>query len=40
MKRISSERKTAVLARLLPLYDMTISAVLQTERISEAMLYN
>lgn len=40
MKRISPERKTASLARLLPPYSMTVAAVAQMEGISEATLYN
>ncbi|WP_457810181.1 IS3 family transposase [Providencia rustigianii] len=40
MKRISPERKAAILAKLLPPYNMTVSAVAQTEGISEATLYN
>ena len=40
MKRISSERKAAILAKLLPPYNMTVSSVAQTEGISEATLYN
>lgn len=40
MKRISPERKNTVLAKLLPLYSMTIAAVAQMEGISEATLYN
>lgn len=40
MKRISSERKVSVLAKLLPPYNMTVAAVAQMEGISEATLYN
>ena len=40
MKRISPERKAATLAKLLPPYNMTVSAVAQMEGISEATLYN
>jgi len=40
MKRISPERKAATLAKLLPPYNMTVSAVAQIEGISEATLYN
>lgn len=40
MKRISSERKASVLAKLLPPYNMTVAAVAQMEGISEATLYN
>lgn len=40
MKRISTERKAAILAKLLPPYNMTISAVAQMEGISDATLYN
>lgn len=40
MKRISPERKTSVLAKLLPPYNMTVTAVAQMEGISEATLYN
>lgn len=40
MKRISPERKTSVLAKLLPPWNMTVSAVAQREGISEAPLYN
>ena len=40
MKRISPERKTSILAKLLPPYNMTVAAVAQMERISEATLYN
>jgi len=40
MKRISPERKASVLAKLLPPYNMTVSAVAQMEGISEATLYN
>lgn len=40
MKRISPERKTSVLAKLLPPYNMTVAAVAQLEGISEATLYN
>ncbi len=37
---ILPERKAAILAKLLPSYNMTVSAVAQTEGISEATLYN
>ncbi len=40
MKRISPERKTAALDKLLPPYNMTVTAVAQMEGISEATLYN
>ncbi|HAU3362260.1 TPA: transposase [Salmonella enterica subsp. salamae] len=40
MKRISPERKSSVLAKLLPPYNMTVAAVAQMEGISEATLYN
>lgn len=40
MKRISPERKSSVLAKLLPPYNMTVTAVAQMEGISEATLYN
>ncbi|QDX98819.1 IS3 family transposase [Pectobacterium carotovorum subsp. carotovorum] len=40
MKRISPERKSAALAKLLPPYNMTVTAVAQLEGISEATLYN
>lgn len=40
MKRISPERKSSVLAKLLPPYNMTVSVVAQMEGISEATLYN
>jgi transposase-like protein len=40
MKRISPERKTSVLAKLLPPYNMTVAAVAQMEGISEATLYH
>ncbi|WP_080675689.1 IS3 family transposase [Yersinia pseudotuberculosis] len=40
MKRISPERKAGVLAKLLPPYNMTVTAVAQMEGISEATLYN
>ncbi|WP_021015249.1 hypothetical protein [Prodigiosinella confusarubida] len=33
MKRISPERKTSVLAKLLPPYNMTVAAVVQREGI-------
>ncbi|MCI4238886.1 IS3 family transposase [Dickeya dianthicola] len=39
MKRISPERKSAALAKLLPPYNMTVTAVAQREGISEATLY-
>ncbi|GAA0349938.1 hypothetical protein F4V73_13995 [Morganella psychrotolerans] len=37
---ISTERKTAVLAKLLPPYNMTVAVVAQMEGIFEATLYN
>ncbi|GAA0345485.1 transposase [Morganella psychrotolerans] len=40
MKRISSERKIAALAKLLQPYNMTVAVVAQMEGISEAILYN
>ncbi|MGJ0638525.1 transposase [Xenorhabdus bovienii] len=40
MTRISPERKSAALAKLLPPYNMTVTAVAQMEGISEATLYN
>ncbi len=40
MKRISPERKSAALAKLLPPYNMTVTSVAQMEGISEATLYN
>ncbi|MDF7679728.1 transposase [Enterobacteriaceae bacterium ESL0689] len=40
MKRISPERKAAILAKLLPPYNMTVSTVAQMEGISEATLCN
>ena len=40
MKRIFPERKTRILAKLLPPYNMTVTAVAQMEGISEATLYN
>jgi len=40
MKRISHERKTGILAKLLPPYNMTVTAVAQMEGISEATLCN
>lgn len=40
MKRYSPERKAAVLAKLLPPYNMTVTALAQQEGISEATLYN
>ncbi|MCS3430244.1 transposase-like protein [Klebsiella sp. BIGb0407] len=40
MKRVSPERKTGILAKLLPPYNMTVTAVAQMEGISEATLYN
>lgn len=40
MKRISSERKASVLAKLLPPYNMTVTAVAQKDVISEATLYS
>ena len=39
VKRISPERKSAALAKLLPPYNMTVTAVAQMEGISEATLY-
>ncbi|WP_404830621.1 IS3 family transposase [Dickeya zeae] len=39
MKRISPERKSAALAKLLPPYNMTVTTVAQMEGISEATLY-
>ena len=40
MPRFSDERKEAVLNRLLPPYNMTVSALAKMEGISEATLYN
>ncbi|MDC9583296.1 transposase, partial [Xenorhabdus sp. PR6a] len=40
MTRISPERKSAALAKLLPPYNMTVASVAQMEGISEATLYN
>nr|WP_095833363.1 IS3 family transposase [Brenneria goodwinii] len=40
MKRYSPERKAAVLAKLLPPYNMTVSLLAQQEGISDATLYN
>lgn len=40
MKHYSPERKAAVLAKLLPSYNMTVTALAQQEGISEATLYN
>lgn len=40
MKRISPERKSAILAKLLPSYNMAISTVAQMEGISEATFCN
>ena len=40
MKRYSPERKAAVLAKLLPPYNMTVTALAQQEGISEATLYH
>lgn len=40
MKRITPERKSTVLAKLLPPHDMTVSVVAQAERIAEATLYS
>lgn len=40
MTRISHERKASALAKLLPPYNMTVTAVAQMEGISEATLYN
>ncbi|QHQ16173.1 transposase [Pectobacterium parmentieri] len=39
VKRISPERKAAALAKLLPPYNMTVTAVAPMEGISEATLY-
>lgn len=39
MIRIPPERKAAVLAKLLPPYNMTVTSVAQMEGISEATLY-
>ena len=39
MKRISPERKTGKLAKLLPPYNMTVTAVAQREGISEVTRY-
>lgn len=39
MKRYSPERKAAVLDKLLPPHNMTVSALAQQEGISEATLY-
>ncbi|TKI03517.1 hypothetical protein FCN80_21330 [Martelella alba] len=39
MKRYSPERKAVVLAKLLPPYNMTVTALAQQEGISEATLY-
>ncbi|RRO01993.1 hypothetical protein DMB83_012245 [Pectobacterium aquaticum] len=39
MKRISPERKAVALAKLLPPYNITVTAVAQMEGISEATLY-
>lgn len=39
MKRISPERKSAALAKLLPLYNMSVASVSQSDGISEATLY-
>jgi transposase-like protein len=40
MKRYSPERKTTVLAKLLPPYNMTVSSLAQQGGISDATLYN
>jgi transposase-like protein len=40
MPRFSDDRKEAVLNRLLPPYNMTVSALAKMEGISEATLYN
>jgi transposase-like protein len=40
MKRYSPERKAAVLAKLLPPYNLTVTALAQQEWMSEATLYN
>lgn len=40
MTRIYSERKASMLVKLLPPYNMTVSAVAQMEGISEATLCN
>ncbi|MAO41310.1 MAG: hypothetical protein CMK70_14235 [Pseudohongiella sp.] len=40
MARFSQERKEAVLSRLLPPYNMTVSELAKMEGISEATLYN
>ena len=40
MKRYSPERKAAVLDKLLPPHNMTVSALAQQEEISEATLYS
>ncbi|GAA3605328.1 hypothetical protein GCM10023078_35350 [Gibbsiella greigii] len=40
VKHISPERKSAALAKLLPPYNMTATAVAQMEGISEATLYD
>lgn len=39
MKRVSPEQKTSILAKMLPPYNMTVTAVVQMEGISEATLY-
>ncbi|WP_170975529.1 transposase [Martelella alba] len=39
MTRIPPERKVAVLAKLLPPYNMNVTSVAQMEGISEATLY-
>lgn len=39
VKRISPERKATALTKLLPPYNMTVTAVAQMEGISEATLY-
>lgn len=40
MKRYSPECKSAVLAKLLPPYNMTVTVLAQQEGISEVTLYN
>jgi transposase-like protein len=40
MPRFSDERKEAILNRLLPPYNMTVSSLAKMEGISEATLYN
>lgn len=39
MKQISPERKAGILAKLLPPYNMTVTAVAQMEGISEATYF-